>query len=269
MANALRWEYQRRFAPRDVVVELPYGATMVCPPWSGSMRATVCLGLDDFEEQSFVLNVLRPGDTVLDVGAHFGTYTVAMASRGATVHAFEPAPSARGVLQRNVSRNGFDTLVVVYGTALSDRIGLASFTASLDSGNHLVREASAGSVTVPVQTLDTWAERHNLASLALVKIDAEGEDERILAGGHDVLSQFQPVILVEYWQGGDLIRAAVRRLGYEIYRYDPYVRQLAPAGAARRADGNIIACPPSRADEANADLRSRPPVRIQAPRVMW
>lgn len=271
IATALRWEYLRRVAPRDIIVDLPYGASVQCPPWSGSSRTTICLGFDDFAEQLFILDVLEPGGTALDIGAFFGTYTLPMASRGATVHAFEPGPRARQVLERNVARNGFDDRVTVHGIALSDHVGSAQFTVGMDSGNHLIEEASPSTmtVTVPVQTLDDWARGVGLTDLSLVKIDAEGADAKILAGGRDVLTRFQPAVIVEYWQGGEPVRSVLSSLGFEVFEYDPSRRQLLPAQVGPMTDGNFIACFQERADELNARLRTAETMSFAAPRVHW
>jgi FkbM family methyltransferase len=272
ITTALRWEYLRRFDPRDVVVDLPFGATMECPPWSGSSRGTICLGLDDFAEQLFILDVLEPGSIALDIGAFFGTYTLPMASRGATVHAFEPAPRARRVLEGNVARNRFGDRVTVHPIALSDYTGSAQFTTDIDSGNHLAENESprgATMVTVPVQTLDDWARGVGLTHLSLVKIDAEGADHKILAGGREVLTRFRPPIIVEYWHGGVPVRSALAALKYEVFQYDSTRRQLLPADAAPTADGNFIACYREQARQLNERLRTTATMALAAPRVHW
>jgi FkbM family methyltransferase len=271
ITTALRWEYLRRFDPRDIVVDLPYGATGEFPPWSGSSRATICLGLDEFPEQLFILDVLEPGSVALDVGAFFGTFTMPMASRGATVHAFEPGPRARQVLERNVARNRFGDRVSVHAVALSDYTGSAQFTTGIDSGNHLVENGAShgAAITVPVQALDDWARGAGLTSLSLVKIDAEGADEKILAGGREVLTRFHPPIIVEYWQGGGRVRSVLKTLGYEVFEYDVARRQLVPMQVAATASGNFIACTPERASQLNARLRTTEAMPLAAPRVHW
>lgn len=45
-----------------------------------------------------VLQRIGPGDTVLDLGANVGLFSTYFASRGATVHAFEPDPTACAIL---------------------------------------------------------------------------------------------------------------------------------------------------------------------------
>ena len=82
------------------------------------------LTYDGFEptERSFVEHLLRPGMTVLDIGAHHGFYTL-LASKcvGPTgsVIAFEPSPRERKALRLNVRLNRCKN-VSIQGLALGD-----------------------------------------------------------------------------------------------------------------------------------------------------
>ncbi|SCF34910.1 methyltransferase, FkbM family/amino acid adenylation domain-containing protein [Micromonospora purpureochromogenes] len=72
--------------------------------------------------------VLRPGATVLDVGANIGMFSlfVHTVCPDATIHAFEPVPSVADVLRRNVAEFGVPATVHSFG--LSRAAGEVSFT---------------------------------------------------------------------------------------------------------------------------------------------
>ncbi|MCW3842676.1 amino acid adenylation domain-containing protein [Micromonospora yasonensis] len=72
--------------------------------------------------------VLRPGATVLDVGANIGMFSlfVHTVCPDATIHAFEPVPSVADLLQRNVAE--FGVPATVHGFGLSRAAGEVSFT---------------------------------------------------------------------------------------------------------------------------------------------
>ncbi|WP_327035381.1 non-ribosomal peptide synthetase [Micromonospora ureilytica] len=72
--------------------------------------------------------VLRPGATVLDVGANIGMFSlfVHTVCPDATIHAFEPVPSVADVLRRNVAE--FDVPATVHAVGLSRTAGEVSFT---------------------------------------------------------------------------------------------------------------------------------------------
>ena len=56
----------------------------------------------------FMLRYLDPGDTMIDVGANIGIYSVlagAIVGRRGRVEAFEPSPTLRPCLEANLRRN--------------------------------------------------------------------------------------------------------------------------------------------------------------------
>ncbi|MCP3782182.1 amino acid adenylation domain-containing protein [Micromonospora sp. A3M-1-15] len=72
--------------------------------------------------------VLRPGATVLDVGANIGMFSLFVHSvcPDATIHAFEPVPSVVDLLRRNVAE--FGVPATVHGFGLARAAGEVSFT---------------------------------------------------------------------------------------------------------------------------------------------
>jgi predicted RNA methylase len=71
------------------------------------------------------IQLLRPGATVFDVGAHVGEYTTIAAKcvgPGGVVHAFEPQPDLQSILHRNMHNNSLAN-VSVYQCAVTDRSG--------------------------------------------------------------------------------------------------------------------------------------------------
>jgi hypothetical protein len=67
--------------------------------------------------------LVRPGDTVLDVGANIGAHSVALASfvgPAGRVHAFEPGAETAAFLRANVALNALDERVLVHQVAVGD-----------------------------------------------------------------------------------------------------------------------------------------------------
>ena len=78
------------------------------------------------EEPDFlrlVLDDIKPGERLFDVGSCVGLYALHAARRGAKVVAFEPDPGYRARLERNIQINGLGGRVAVVGWAVSDRKG--------------------------------------------------------------------------------------------------------------------------------------------------
>jgi FkbM family methyltransferase len=147
---------------------------------------------------------LREGDTAIDVGAHYGIYSILMAAkcgqRGHVV-AFEPDPYAREVLARNIALNPALKPPVIESAACSDEIGEAIlFSRGGNAQSSLVRsgvefspEHKSEEIPVPVLTLDSYLISHKLAP-SCVKIDAEGAEVRILKGADKLLASTAKIL---------------------------------------------------------------------------
>jgi FkbM family methyltransferase len=259
---------RRRNQEDWVRVHLAVGAVVTGP--ADVTGQYTSLGLYEYEEQAFVADVIRAGDVAVDVGAFAGSYTIPLAACGATVHAFEPASAARAHLERNVAGNDFSDRVHVYPWALGASSRQARMTTSYASGNRIVDAETddAGTTTVEVVSLDSWSEDLDLEGLLLIKIDAEGTDERVLAGAHALLRRHDPALIVEYWDGGASLRGALAELGLRCFRYDPVRRALVPLEGAI-GSGNVIACSERRAQLLAERLSDAHPREHVRPAVEW
>ncbi len=209
---------------------------------------------DWFEEEiSFLRRVLRDGEKAIDIGANYGVYTLSMAKAvgpNGAIWAFEPASSTAEFLKQSIAANQFEHITLEC-SALSDTGGSARLTlndhAELNALEHGAESANAGE-TVRVTTLDDAAERYQWRDIEFLKIDAEGEETRIIQGGRDFLRKCSPLILYEVKAGDtvhlDLVRA-FEAMGYESYRLVPGLEILAPFIADEEQDGfllNLFCC---------------------------
>lgn len=219
---------------------------------------------DWFEDElRFVRRWLQPGNRVIDVGANHGVYSLAMAKvvgpQGA-VWSFEPSTATANLLERSISSNGFTQSHLVRA-AVSDHMGQAQLAlASHSEWNALVRgDAPAGATeTVPLVTLDDGLERHGWRDIDLLKLDAEGEEVRILKGGKRFFAEQSPLVLFEIRAGMqlqlNLVQAFAAR-GYRSYRLMPGLDVLVPFDPLAEPDGfmlNLFACKPDRAERLAA-----------------
>jgi FkbM family methyltransferase len=170
-----------------------------------------------------MIDRLRPGDAVVDVGAQYG-YHAALAARlvGETgsVHAFEPTPRSHGLLARNLAhlRN-----VVVEPMALGDGDGVAilrDFGPRHSAVNTLQSQARVPEGerralrprlrAVPRCRLDDYARARGLRP-SFVKIDAEGSELSVLRGARRVLEECAPVVSIETGDYGGEDEVPTRR----------------------------------------------------------
>jgi len=129
---------------------------------------------------------VRPGMTVLDLGAQVGYFSLLAAQRvGKTgrVVSFEPDPRNYAVLCDNVRRNGFETIVQTHRTAVADRCGVATFymAGSSRSSSMLDRtdREREGACRVETVSID---EVVDAGRVDVVKIDVEGAEPLTIAG---------------------------------------------------------------------------------------
>ena len=152
-------------------------------------------------EYTFYLSYIRPGMTVLDVGANVGELT-SLFSRfvtpGGSVHAFEPVDLAFERLEAVVSALGRPN-VVLNRLAVSAESG--SIVLNLYDEEHLswstvaarpIRKGGAdvlpvGREEVPSVSLDDYCAERSIDRIDLLKIDVEGAELDVLRGSERLL----------------------------------------------------------------------------------
>ena len=131
-----------------------------------------------------VLDLEPSFDAIVDVGAHFGVYAVALGvlNPETPVYAFEPNAKNAAVLRANVAANELDATVVE--RAVSDVDGEIEFFEHPDAHNvhTTARPADADSYTATRLESVTLSRLFAEASIedAFLKIDAEGEEGKIV-----------------------------------------------------------------------------------------
>ena len=168
---------------------------------TGSGTHGCWLGTYERDRQQRMLEVLKPGECFLDIGANVGFYSL-LASRivGAQgqVHAFEPFPRNVSYLKQHVELNRLQN-VTIYPVALSDGPDRTmNFATSINpSSGHLQGERSdENSIPVRVTSLDTLWSQKEFPCPSVIKIDVEGAEFNVLQGGMNMLNECRPVILL-------------------------------------------------------------------------
>ena len=224
-------------------------------------------------EIAFVSRFLRPGMTVLDIGAHHGMYSL-LASRcvgpAGRVVAFEPSPRERNALRRHLKLNRARN-VDVEGLAVGDSATEAElFVAELrNDGCNSLRPPGVPAERIPVRVvrLDDWLPQHKLPSVDLVKLDVEGGELAALQGASQSFQAgFRPIILAEVqdvrtepW--GYPAREIVRFLEHYSYRWFSLSKNgsVFPLEANRVTfEDNLIACPEERLEALHGNGFTRP-----------
>ena len=156
---------------------------------------------------------IRPGMTVIDVGAYIGSHTIKFGelAKPGKVYAFEPQEDIHQILSQNIELNGLGDTVTTYKMALGDRSCNTKMT------RHPSEEAlraktfsnrGAGTVVgcvddsdepfaFEMRTLDSF----KLDNVGFIKIDVEGAQLLVLMGAEKTIKRNKPLMLVEILGG--------------------------------------------------------------------
>jgi FkbM family methyltransferase len=196
-------------------------------------------------ETAFLQATLRPGMTVLDIGAHVGWFTLLAARlvghRG-LVFAFEPHPRNFDLLLANVWRNSLAN-VVCFPWAVGDHAGFGELHAGdTNTGDNRLYASDEERETIPVRIAALDSIGALRPPLDVVKIDVQGAEGAVVRGMRNLLAASPDVVVVaEFWphgigQSGGDARAVLeeyRSLGFRI-------RLLDDAGAVDCSDDALL-----------------------------
>lgn len=140
-------------------------------------------------KQLMVLDAVPPGrrHTMVDIGAHIGTWSYNMSHWFKHVEAFEPVLDHRLCFVENLA---YRENVTLHPYALGEQKKMVSITVDPTStGGSFVK----GHGKIQMLTLDSFG----LADVDLIKADAEGYEEFIMRGAEETIKRWLPVICVE------------------------------------------------------------------------
>jgi len=188
------------------------GANVLLNPKDPVVSGALAFGVYEKSELKRFAEVIRPGMTVVDVGANLGTYSAVALDRLKGVGrllAVEPARENFAWLQRN-TRGNRGTLpanhVTLVRAALSDRAGWATlFKNPGNKGDNRLYDDPLLPLRerVPTVTLDSLCRKHRIRSIDVLKIDVQGFEVRVLQGAEKILqASLSCHLFCEFWPGG-------------------------------------------------------------------
>ncbi len=182
-----------RKAGRDRLRVRSNGLVVEGPMDSWSTLNQIASGrLEPYEVELFTTS-LRPGMTVLDVGANIGFYSL-LAGRAVgpsgQVFAFEPDPRTAKSLRANVVANGLTT-INVFERVVSDRAGQVELLQTASAPHTglfppVSGEAVVGVVPVEAVVLDDVLDG---VAVDVMKLDVEGHEPAVLRGMEQTLER--------------------------------------------------------------------------------
>jgi FkbM family methyltransferase len=205
-----------------------YDARMYVNLFASPIAMDRALGVYEYWMASLFQRIITEGMTVLDIGAHKGSYSVLFASLmrdNGKVIAFEPDPENCRWIAKNVAANGFQCIETCQ-LALSESEGSATFYAADGLGSLVANPSARGidkkSITVQTRRLDDVLGDRGVQTVDVIKMDVEGADLMVLRGAEQTLRQHDASILMDVDVQTNAERRELydmlRSLGYSIYR---------------------------------------------------
>ena len=154
--------------------------------------------------------------TLIDIGAHAGSFTLKMAKKMDRVVAIEPNPRTFRFLLQNIKLNKLDNVVAI-NAAVSDREGTTRlFLRDASHLSSIMFHANEG-VQVATETLDGIVKRLDLSQVSFIKLDAEGAESIVLQGAKKTLESNRPNIAMEIHSQSEAedISRLLRSMGYK------------------------------------------------------
>jgi FkbM family methyltransferase len=211
IARYCAWQVRSRLQD-DVTVPWIDGATLVARRGMHGATGNIYCGLHEFADMAFVMDLLRPGDLFVDVGANVGSYSVLAAGVcGADVVAVEADPETNAWLSKNIRANGVDDRVQTHELAVSSASGTVRFTIGRDATNRVASSEDATTRCVPAITLDELLRgRHP----TMIKLDLEGHEPDAIAAAERTLAS-PNLLAVATESAEDPVGMMLRSAGFE------------------------------------------------------
>ena len=210
LANSKAFCWALTTMPDKVWAKISLGPQIHVPIHDHVGRSLFYFGDLDPKVTWICRQLLRPGDTVIDIGANIGLITLEAArlvGENGKVHSFEPQSGLVDLLRTSLKRNNY-THVMVHNIALGEKNEeLDLFIPENNRGEaSLIREVNnPGKIqSVSVKRASTYLSELDLPPIRLVKIDVEGFEEHVIRGALPYFESHPPDAIIFEMNGNNL-----------------------------------------------------------------
>lgn len=184
----------------------------------------------DHKEFTFLKNILKPGDTFIDLGANIGFYSLRVAqilNGSGRILSIEGDTYNYKKLCKNISLNPSLKNIDTVNIGVSDKIERIDFFVNLDGnygGNSFVRSSdNCDIVSVNCEPLSLILLNNDIGKIDVLKIDIEGFEFKVLSEffANADRAKFPKYLIIEYndllvkLSDGDVLEL-MSSVGYEV-----------------------------------------------------
>ena len=134
--------------------------------------------VNEYDIEDFEINV---NDTVIDIGAHIGLFSLLVSQRCKTgkILSFEPVRENFDLLVSNLKLNHIEN-VLPFNMAVSKNLDKLNLFLNDDQSAHSIFPKSSESISVESTSLQKIFEENKISSCKLLKLDCEGAEYEII-----------------------------------------------------------------------------------------
>jgi FkbM family methyltransferase len=187
-----------RFIPKNAPMRILQGPLRGKKWMAGAADHGCWLGSYEFEKQQVFAEAVKPGDTVYDLGANAGFYSLLASTRtgpAGRVVAFEPYPKNVANLRKHLELNLVANCTVV-DAAVSSFDGYSNFADGPSCSTGRLAGGCAQGIRVRTVTLDRLVGSGQIPPPDIIKCDVEGGEYDALRGGLVTLRDHAPLIFL-------------------------------------------------------------------------
>lgn len=198
-------------------------------------------GSYEAEDEKVAYVLAQKCNTILDIGAHIGWYSINFAKQNPKVRvfSFEPIPRTFAYLERNIRRNNLSNVRAFnFGISNEDKSqNLFYFKggSALASITNLIDHQNVEEIKCKFRSLDNVVRELEIDAVDFIKCDVEGSELFVFEGASQTLKTFTPIIFTELYEewcqkagysSSDVVKL-LNSYGYECFQvYDSKLRRV-------------------------------------------
>jgi len=192
--NFLTRFFRHFYFQKDIFIEFKEAKV-----WFGALSGELSSYIEIFVKNEYELDedfIPDEEDTIFDIGANIGLYTIrqAMRAKNGRLFTFEPSPEVFARLRKNVKVNNLQNVFLfnkaVYSKECNTR--LVFNNSSTVTSYIVVAPLVLGMKSV---TLDGIINRYKIKRINLMKIDVENSEIEVLKGGEKCLKLTEKIVM--------------------------------------------------------------------------
>jgi FkbM family methyltransferase len=280
-SNHASWQHLNVGNSRSILEQLPstgLGMSRIDAGNHSFTYAFIAHDEDSFQVKDPAVRALEPGlsalwlakvkpccergGVVIDVGSHFGYYSLLGSALGCSFQAFEPVPDFRSVLEFNIMINRARGIVHPYAVGLNrETVRMIVPATGILGTARITNGDQSNALSVEKRRLDEFVGVTRSENICILKVDVEGyEPEVILSAKELVRSRTIRNVMLEFSPGYskagllDMLQLLYDS-GYEAFNVPWEIAKVA------QRMGNIevteVLCSTCRVDISNNDKRQQ------------